>query len=140
MSSPATAEIIPFPVRRPEAADAPAIELTGVDEARVDVDVTRLEGTADSEAQEAQARLVRALQSLDAALTEQRTAIAAWRGALSDLRATMQGLSNSVQTYRGSLATLDTKVTNLRGEAGRLERWADNALTIAGESGPATAL
>lgn len=139
MSNRATAEIIPFPVRRLETADGPLVELTGGDEPTFVMDVSGTEEAPDQEAQQAQARLARALQSLDAALTEQRSAIAAWRGALSDLRTTMHGLSNSVQTYRGSLATLDTKVANLRGEAGRLERWADNALTIAEDGNSAAA-
>jgi hypothetical protein len=63
--------------------------------------------------------------------------MAAWRGALGQLRTTVQGLSRSVQTYRGSLESLDVKVANLRGEAQRLERFADDAIARSVESAAA---
>lgn len=114
MSDEASAEIIPFRPRKPAVTIPPALGSGG---------------TLQSEApNEAQVRLVRALQSLDAALAEQRAAVSAWRGALGQLRTTVHGLSKSVQSYRGSLETLDAKVTSLRGEAQRLEQWADDAI------------
>jgi hypothetical protein len=112
-------------VEAPMGADAPA----GVD-ASGNVE-------APASAGGTQERLARALLALDAAMTEQRTAVAAWRHALSDLSTTMRGLSSSVQRYRGSLASLDAKVAGLRHEADRLERWADDALIDAGQSTPA---
>lgn len=129
MSTMATAEIIPFPftVRAP---DGPTVEVTPPDVAGIERGDTAVV-TPDIDAEAAQGRLARALRSLEAALAEQRTAVARWRGALSELRTTVQGLSDSVQTYRGTLASLDGKVSSLRGEAARLERWADDALETA---------
>lgn len=132
MSKPVTAEIIPFPARgvadpAPVLAALPAADPADVTGKAPDAPVP----TASSA--EAQERLTRALLALDAAVADQRMAVAAWRGALSDLSATMQGLSGSVQRYRGSLASLDGKVANLRSEASRLERWADDVTTINGQ-------
>ncbi len=119
MSEPASAEsvsaeIIPFPLPRPEVSVTAAVA----------------DATASTDAQ---ARLFRALQALDAAVSEQRTAVTAWRGALAELSTTMQGLGDSVQRYHGSLASLDDKVSTLHSEATRLEQWADETLASAGE-------
>jgi hypothetical protein len=90
----------------------------------------------DADASHTQERLARALLALDRAITEQRTSVAAWRNALSDLSITMRSLSGSVQRYRSSLESLDAKVCGLRGEANRLERWADEAQTEATQRSP----
>ncbi len=70
-------------------------------------------------------RLVRALATLNAALAEQRVAIAAWRGALADLRTTATGLGESLQHYRGSLDVLEHGVGTLHTKATALRDWAD---------------
>jgi len=111
MAQQAGAEIIPFQNRKPPGTISGPQALQGADPAA-----------------EAQARLVRALRSLDTALAEQRAAVSAWRGTLGQLRTAVHGLGTSVQSYRGSLETLDAKVASLRGEAQRLEQWADDAL------------
>ncbi len=107
MREPAVAQIIPFPTRRPAPPPAPAA----------------------SPATEGQDRLARALASLNAALDEQRTAMAAWRGALSELKQTTEGLSGGLQRYHASLGALGDKVATLNQEAVRLEAWADQVLT-----------
>jgi hypothetical protein len=70
-------------------------------------------------------RLVRALAALDAALREQRTAIAAWRDSLAALRASAAELGASVARYHVSLGALDADVSTLNGHARALEHWAD---------------
>ena len=100
---PATAEIIPFPVRR----SAPTVD-------------------------GGQERLQRALAGLDRALAGQREAVAAWRRALSDLSTVVSGLGDSLHRYRGSLDTLGTRVTGLHAQAVQLERTADAALAKSG--------
>ena len=99
-----TAEIIPFPSRRP----AP---------------------TAD----DGQERLRRALAGLDEALAGQRAAFAAWRGALGELGTVVSGLGDSMQRYCGSLDTLGTRVAGLHAQAVQLEHTADAALAVASE-------
>jgi uncharacterized coiled-coil protein SlyX len=142
MSDPESAEIIPFPPRMVEIAVAASNAALGTVPGPISSSAILLEIKREMQTQsrvqpdntqpnatgEAQARLARALQALDAAVTEQRAAVAAWRSALSDLSSTMQSLSGSVQRYRGSLLSLDSKVAHLRGEANRLERWADEAI------------
>jgi hypothetical protein len=97
--SPVSAQIIPFPLRRPARP------------------------TGDG-----QERLRRALIALDAAVAGQRDAVAAWRGALADLGTVMAGLGDSMQRYRGSLDALDSRVVGLHAEALQLERTANAAL------------
>ena len=80
--------------------------------------------------EDGQERLRRALIALDAAVAEQREAVAAWRGALADLGSVMTGLGESVQRYRGSLDALDSRVAGLHAEAVQLERTADAALAV----------
>ena len=99
-----TAEIIPFPSRRP----AP---------------------TAD----DGQERLRRALAGLDEALAGQRAAFAAWRGALGELSTVVSGLGDSMQRYCGSLDALGTSVAGLHAQAEQLEQTADAALATASE-------
>jgi hypothetical protein len=107
MPTPATAEIIPFPVRTElPPADQPA-----------------------APAPDAQERLTRALATLDAALAEQRAAMAGWRASLDDLRKATTGLGLSMQRYHRTLGKLGSDVTELHAQAVRLERWADDAMT-----------
>jgi hypothetical protein len=82
-------------------------------------------------------RLARALESLNAALTEQRAAMAAWRGALGELRATTAGLRGSLQTYQSNLNALSGGLSSLRAKARSLEQWAD-ATTSAPSGSAAT--
>ena len=96
---PPSAEIIPFPSRRPPVA-----------------------------ASDGQERLRRALAGLDSAVAGQRAAVAAWRSALADLGTVVSGLGASLQRYRGSLDTLGTRVAGLHAQAVQLEGTADAAL------------
>jgi len=77
------------------------------------------------------ARLARALAALDAALTEQRTTVAAWRDSLAALRTSTAELGASVVRYHTSLEALDADVAALNGHARALERWADDTLALA---------
>ena len=101
MQSPATAQIIPFPIRPDRQA-------------------------AGNDAQE---RLARALASLDAALTEQRSAMVGWRESLEHLRKATTGLGLSMQRYHRTLGKLGADVANLHAESVRLEQWADTTAT-----------
>jgi hypothetical protein len=93
-----TADIIPFPVRSKPAEPQP------------------------------EDRLARALKSLNAALVEQKAALAAWRGALGALHASTSGLGESLRRYQASLGTLSGNVNALRDKAVSLEQWADGVL------------
>ena len=95
-----TAAIIPFPVRHPA------------------------QPTVVSD----QDRLANALNALNAALTNQREALAAWRSVLGELKTTTSGLDENLQRYRNSLRTLGNSVSSLRDKTKTLETWADNAL------------
>ncbi len=106
MTNEAVAQIIPFPARRLPAPDV----------------------TEPPPAPAGQERLVRALASLNAALADQRAAMAAWQGALAELKQTTQSLTGGLQRYHSSLGALGTKVASLREEAVRLEAWADQVL------------
>jgi uncharacterized coiled-coil protein SlyX len=75
-----------------------------------------------------QERLARALATLDAALAEQRVAVAKWRDSMNELHATMSSLGQSVQTLHGSLDTLAQQNASVHAEAVRLENWADGVL------------
>ncbi|WP_158930355.1 hypothetical protein [Acidisphaera sp. S103] len=98
---PPTATIIPFPARPKPEAPAP------------------------------QERLARALESLNAALADQKVAVAAWRDVLGELKATTAGLDDSLQHYRATLRTLGTSVSALRSRARSLEQWADGVMAAA---------
>lgn len=102
MPEQARSQVIPFPQRR---ASTPAATVSG-------------EG----------ANLARALASLNAALVDQRAAIAAWRLSLTELRRSTQSLSEGLLRYQGNLGTLGTRVAALRQEATRLETWADKVV------------
>jgi hypothetical protein len=90
-----TAQIIPFPLRRPVPA------------------------TNDS-----RERLKRALAGLDEAVAEQRAAVAKWRGSLAELSTVVSRLGAGLQCYRGHLDTLSTRVARLHTQAVLLERTA----------------
>jgi hypothetical protein len=100
----ATAQIIPFPQRRPTQSHDAGNE-----------------------------RLQRALWALNAAVEDQRIAVASWRAALSDLTKAVSGLGNSVQRYRCSLDGIAARVGTLRTQALQLERIADAALAASNE-------
>lgn len=95
--TPRTASIIPFPVRPKPATQGP------------------------------NERLTTALASLNAALAEQRVAVAAWREALGELKTTTTGLHAGLQRYRANLQALGTSVSALAAKARSLEEWADEA-------------
>ena len=97
---PATAQIIPFPIRPDQRPDA----------------------------NQARDRLARALASLDAALAEQRAAMTGWRDSLNQLRKATSGLGLSMQRYDRTLGKLGGEVSELHAEALRLERWADDTV------------
>jgi hypothetical protein len=73
-------------------------------------------------------RLARALASLNAAMVEQKAALAAWRGALGALQVSTGGLGESLQRYQASLGTLSGNVNALHDRAVTLEQWADGVL------------
>ncbi len=74
----------------------------------------------------AEDRLVRALHSLNAAMADQRKAVAAWRDVLGELKASTSKLDESLQTYKSSIRSLGTTVSSLRAKALSLEEWADS--------------
>ena len=77
-------------------------------------------------------RLRRALAALELALSEQRTAVAAWRENLDALRGSVRGLGASLHAYQSRLGALAEEVGGLNQEARRMEAWADAALSRAG--------
>jgi hypothetical protein len=103
-----TAEIIPFQPRAIAPIQAP---------------------TAPTEAE---ARLSRALINLNDAVIAQRAAMTAWKSALGNLRTVTGRLGSSLRTYHDNLGQLDARVATLRGEAVKLEAWADNVLSKKG--------
>jgi hypothetical protein len=83
-------------------------------------------------AEDPQARLTRALANLEAALAVQRAAVAGWRAELRRLDSATAGLGRSLVAYQASLARLGVGVERLRGEALRMEAWADQVLASGG--------
>lgn len=75
-------------------------------------------------------RLAKALESLNTALADQRSAVAAWQGVLGELKTTTTGLDDSLQLYRTNLRALGTSVSALRAKARALELWADKVVTM----------
>ena len=73
-------------------------------------------------------RLARALADLNAAMEEQKAAVAAWRGALGELQTTTDGLGESLRRYQISLGALSGSVSALEGKAQLMEQWADGVL------------
>jgi hypothetical protein len=102
-STSATAQIIPFPLRRPPVQ------------------------------RDGNERLQRALAALEVAIADQRVAVAAWRSALVDLGKVVSGLGDGLQRYRGSIDGLAVRVDALRAQAVQLDRTADAACAVAGE-------
>jgi len=72
-------------------------------------------------------RLRRALDSLNAALADQRAALKIWRSAMGELKESTAALEDSLQRYRGNLRSLSSSVSSLREKARSLETWADQA-------------
>jgi chromosome segregation ATPase len=72
-----------------------------------------------------QPELARALEALNAAMLEQRAAVAAWRAALGELKASTSGLGESLQRYQSNLQSLGNSVSALQSNAQSLEQWAD---------------
>lgn len=68
----------------------------------------------------ADARLRLAMRSLDAALEEQREAIAGLRAAFTKLGASVNGLSDGLAAYGSALDQTQRDVARARGEAERL--------------------
>ncbi len=128
MSESTTAEIIQFPTRQVAAvsADLPA---------PADVCPSSSNGalaTAVADPAAPEARLNRALIGLNEALVVQRAAVAAWRASLGDLTEVTGRLGASLRGYHDNLGGLDARVANLRGEAVKLEAWADGVLSPEG--------
>jgi hypothetical protein len=113
-----TARIIPFRVRVQPAEIQPA-EAQPADSLAAD------RATANRLAGE---RLALALESLNAAMSEQKAALAKWRGAIVALQASTSGLGESLQRYQANLGTLSGNVNALRDKAVSLEQWADGVL------------
>lgn len=103
MNEKTTAEIIPFPARAPVAAAEPVAADGG------------------------QERLRLALASLNAAVEEQRVAVAAWREALGSFRTATESLDAGIRGYRETLDRLGARITDLNGQARRLESRVDAA-------------
>jgi hypothetical protein len=112
-----SAQIIPFPPRQPVAQTQVS-------------PVSDVASTQPAMGQQAAPhdRLTRALAALDAALNEQRAAMAGWRDTLEQLRKTTTGLGLSMQRYSRALGKLGDDVAELNAGATRLERWADGAM------------
>ncbi|HVZ08068.1 hypothetical protein [Rhodopila sp.] len=70
-------------------------------------------------------RLARALATLNAALVDQRLAMAQWRSALAELKASAAGLGDTLVHYQANLASLSQGVSALRLQAKSLAAWAD---------------
>ena len=61
------------------------------------------------------------MDSLNAAMADQREAVAAWRDVLGELKATNTCLDASLQRYRSNLRSLGTSVSSLHAKACALE-------------------
>lgn len=77
-----------------------------------------------------EARLRAALMALDAALAEQRSAIADFRESLGALGGAVSGLGQSLDQYAGTLATTKADLHATREAAQRLEATADGWVVI----------
>ncbi|MCC6718432.1 MAG: hypothetical protein IT555_11165 [Acetobacteraceae bacterium] len=94
-----SAQVIPFPARsRPAPAEDSAL------------------------------RLRRALTALEAAVANQREAVATWRGAMGSLDGTVRGLQESLHAYHARLGGLRAQVDAVGETARGLEAWADETL------------
>jgi chromosome segregation ATPase len=83
-----------------------------------------------------EARLRAALMALDAALAEQRTAIADFRDSLGALDGAVAGLGQSLDHYAGALATTQADLHATREAAERLEATADGWLALLDNPAP----
>jgi septal ring factor EnvC (AmiA/AmiB activator) len=72
-------------------------------------------------------RLARALDSLNAAMQEQRAALSAWQRSLTSLKSATSGLDGSLRQYQSSLKSISGSVSDLQVKARALEKWADRA-------------
>jgi hypothetical protein len=72
-------------------------------------------------------RLTRALEALEAALDEQKIALAVWRKALTQLKTTTGCLEQSLNSYQSNLWALRNGVSSLGDQARSLEQWAEKA-------------
>ncbi len=113
-----SAEIIPFPARRPSGVaaapgappQAPPLPRPGrIDTAAAAANLDRL-------------RL--ALEALDAANATQRKAVASWRGALADLRLAVQDLGSKLNRSQDQLTRLRQGIDLLAERNLRLHHWA----------------
>lgn len=127
-AAPASATVIPFPLRsKPLVSarqisrqNAPAIGSPAFANAKVAPrDLTP------------EQRLTRALASLDAALADQRVAVAAWRDGLVTLKTATAGLAHSLHRYRTNLDALGISVSALRDKTRSLQEWADGMTATA---------
>jgi hypothetical protein len=119
--------IIPFPIHavtRSHASQAAPARTTPDQTATLDRTATAANGTQASP----EARLARALTTLNDAMIAQRAAMTAWSAALGDLRGATKRLGSSLVTYQDRLGRLDERAAGLRAEAKKLEKWADGVL------------
>lgn len=72
-------------------------------------------------------RLLRALAALQAALAEQRQAVAAWRAATDELGRALAGLERRLGAQARALDRVADEAGHLGAASRRLERWADAA-------------
>jgi ABC-type transporter Mla subunit MlaD len=73
-------------------------------------------------------RLRTALSVLEAALDEQRAAIATWRESLTELRDTVGGVGHNLTALQSNLDRLKRDTLSLNDDAKAMESWADNVL------------
>ncbi|MFC3127720.1 hypothetical protein ACFOD4_21865 [Pseudoroseomonas globiformis] len=73
-------------------------------------------------------RLRLALRRLEAALAEQKAAVAAFRGNLVEMRQATHGLASQLQDYQSRLSDTAGKVSAARDAAKQLEHQADSML------------
>lgn len=78
-----------------------------------------------------QERLAAALASLEAALTEQREAMANFRATLGELGAAVNALEGGAIGFSTRLGTLHRQVGSVNRSARELEAWADGVLARA---------
>ena len=75
-------------------------------------------------------RLSTAMTTLDVALAEQRSAVAAWRESLTELRQAVSGLGQGLAQYNARLDLLSADVATLNNDARAMEDWADTVLAV----------
>lgn len=132
MSAFDAARIIPFSCRAGSSqhaaaafASLPARNFAGAASGVAGADGTPVMPATD-------ARLMKALAKLNAALDTQRGAMAAWTSALGDLHGATRRLGDSLGEYRGQLGLLASRLRGFRAEAAKLEQWADGVIAREG--------